>query len=102
MSKVNGQLIKVLKDKVTVITRAIFWKIPHDTKEDEIYLKIGRYKKPKNWLATEDPENLEPKSELTLDGEEFANLITFVQENYEPFKHGVKAFLPLDNPFEYE
>lgn len=102
MSKINGQLIKIIKEKVTVITRAIFWKIPHDTKEDEIYLKIGRYKKPKGWIRTESPETLEPKSELTLDGEEFINLINFIQENYEPFKHGVKAFLPLDNPFEYE
>ena len=34
-------------------------------------------------------------SELTLDNEEFLNLIEFIQNNYEPFKHGTKAFIPL-------
>lgn len=102
MSRVKDQLVRIVKEKPTVITRVIFWKIPHDTKEDEIYLKIGRYKKPKTFFALEEVDTLEPKSELTLDGEEFTNLITFIQENYEPFKKGVKAFLPLDTPFDYE
>ena len=100
MSKVSGQLFKVIKDKATVITRAVFWKISHQTKTDEIFLKIGRYKKPQDWFENETLEELVPKSELTLDGEEFANLVIFIQENYEPFKRGAKAFLPLDNPYD--
>jgi len=100
MSKVKGQLFKILRDRPRVITRAAFWKIPHNTKEDEISLKIGRYNKPKNWTDTESPENLSPKSELTLDSEEFEALISFLQDNYEPFKEGVKAFLPLNTPYE--
>ncbi len=90
MPKVSGQKFTVLKDKKTVITRAGLWKVPHNTREDEIHLKIGRYKKPKEWLGTEVAELDNPKSELTLTGDEFSNLITFIQENYEPFKDGKK------------
>jgi len=49
-----------------------------------------------------EPETLDPKSELTLDQEEFKALINFLQKNYEPFKKGVKAFIPLDKPFVKE
>ena len=96
----KGRLQKILRDRPQVRTRAVFWKIPHNTKEDDVSLKIGRYKKPKNWKEEESPETLTPKSELTLDNEEFLNLIQFLQEEYEPFKEGVKAFIPLDNPFD--
>ncbi len=44
----------------------------------------------------------EPKSELTLDNTEFINLIAFLRDNYEPFRAGFKAFIPLDRPFEKE
>jgi len=47
MSRVNGQKFTVLKNKKTVITRAGFWKVPHNTRDDDVYLKLGRYKKPK-------------------------------------------------------
>lgn len=100
MSKVKDQLFTVLRDRPRVITRAAFWKIPHNTREDEVTLKVGRYNKPKDWRETESPESLAPKSELTFDHEEFENLIKFLQESYEPFKEGVKAFIPLDKPFE--
>lgn len=50
----------------------------------------------------ETPESLQPKSELTLDDEEFKTLIEFLQEQYEPFRQGVKAFIPLDKPYEKE
>ncbi len=100
MNKVKGKLIWKLKDKQTVLTRAYFWKIPHNTKDDEIHLKIGRYKKPENFGEEEELDNLDPKSELTLDGEEFLSLISLLQKYYEPFKEGVKAFIPLDKPFE--
>lgn len=100
MAKVNGQKFTVLKDKKTVVTRAVLWKVPHNTREDEIYLKLGRYIKPKEWFKTEVAELDDPKSELSLTGDEFSNLITFIQENYEPFKDGTKAFIPLDNPYD--
>lgn len=100
MSKVKDKFIWTLKDKQTVLTRGYFWKIPHNTKDDEINLKIGRYKKPKHLGADEELDNLDPKSELTLDGEEFLSLISVLQERYQPFKEGVKAFIPLDKPFE--
>ena len=93
-------LAKVLRDKKTVVTRALFWRIPHHTDKQDVRLKIGRYKKSPDWTRNEEPENLTPKSELTLDDEEFRNLIEFVQENYEPFKAGTKAFIPLDRPFD--
>jgi hypothetical protein len=93
-------LAVVLRDKATVITRALFWRIQHASGKEDVHLKIGRYKKPKGWNESEEPESLTPKSELTLDDEEFRNLIAFVQENYEPFKAGTKAFIPLDRPFD--
>jgi hypothetical protein len=90
----------VLKRKKTVVTRALFWKIPHDSGVEDIHLKIGRYK-----LQPDLEETLEmevPKSELTLDSEEFQALLKFLGENYEPFRQGVKAFIPLDRPFDVE
>ena len=93
-------LVKVLRDKATVITRAVLWRIPHDSGKEDVHLKVGRYKKPKGWNESAEPESLSPKSELTLDDEEFQNLIDFIQENYEPFKAGTKAFIPLDHPFD--
>lgn len=99
MSKIEGHLMRVLRDKKTVVTRAFFWKIPHDSGKEDIHLKVGRYKKPTTGFGKELPEVADPKSELTLDHEECQALITFLQENYEPFRAGVKAFLPLDKPF---
>lgn len=100
MSKVKDKLIRVLKRKKQVVTRAFFWKISHNTSDDEVNLKLGRYKIPKEYSEEELPEILDPKSELTLDGEEFSALIALLQEQYEPFKEGVKAYIPLDKPFD--
>ncbi|GFO63964.1 Shedu anti-phage system protein SduA domain-containing protein [Geomonas paludis] len=102
MTRIEGRLGKILKKKPTVVTRAVFWKIPHNTEKEDIHLKLGRYKKPKDFHGEEEPESLHPKSELTLDQEEFRSLIDFLQENYEPFRQGVKAFIPLDRPFDSE
>ncbi len=93
-------LAKVLCNKATVITHAVLWRIPHDSGKEDVHLKVGRYKKPKGLNESEEPESLSPKSELTLGDEEFRNLIEFIQENYEPFKAGAKAFIPLDHPFD--
>lgn len=95
MAKVNGQKFTVLKDKKTVITRAGMWKVPHNTRDDEVHLKIGRYHKPKEWFESEVAELDKPKSELTLTGDEFVNLISFIQENYEPFKMVQRRSYPL-------
>ena len=91
---------KVLREKETVITRALFWRILHNSGKEDIYLKVGRYKKPPDWPFVEAPETMAPKSELTLDDEEFRNLIDFIRENYEPFKAGTKAFIPVDRPLD--
>lgn len=100
MTKGIGRLATVLKRKKTVITRALFWKIPHDSGIEDIRLKIGRYKLTDD--LEEVPETSQPKSELTLDHEEFQSLLEFLGDNYEPFRKGVKAFIPLDRPFEAE
>lgn len=97
---IEGRLAKVLTNKPRVVTRAVFWKIPHKTRESEVNLKIGRYDRSPDFTADDEPETLKPRSELTLTGEEFEALITFLQESYEPFRQGVKAFIPLDKPFE--
>ena len=100
MSKVTASKSVVLRRKKTVFSRAHFWKIPHDSGAEDINLKIGRYK------IMEDLEDAletgQPKSELTLDHEEFQALLKFLGENYEPFRQGVRAFIPLDRPFDIE
>jgi hypothetical protein len=102
MPRIKDKLVKVLRNKPTVITRAVLWSIPHNSGKEDIRLKIGRYKKPLEVPAAEVPESLQPKSELTLDDEEFKALIELLQEQYEPFRQGVKAFIPLDKPYEKE
>src|SRR4051812_33479101 len=100
MSRIEGRLARTLLNKKTVVTRAVFWKIPHDSGTEDIRLKLGRYKKSDGFDLDEEPETLLPKSELTLDQEEFQALLAFLRESYEPFRQGVKAFLPLDRPFD--
>lgn len=100
MSKVTASKSAELKRKKTVTTRALFWKIPHDSGVEDIHLKIGRYRITE---AFDDVlETTQPKSELTLDHEEFQGLLKFLGESYEPFRQGVKAFIPLDRPFDIE
>jgi hypothetical protein len=96
MSNIEGRLTKVLLSKPTVTTRAVFWKIPHNTKKEDICLKLGRYKKSGFFGENEEPESQQPKSELTLNHDEFQSLIEFLQQSYEPFRQGVKAFIPLE------
>lgn len=102
MSHIEGLLTKVLLSKLTVITRAVFWKIHHNSGKEDICLKLGRYKKSGFFGEDEEPETQQPKSELTLDHEEFQSLIKFLQQSYEPFRQGVKAFIPLERPFDAE
>lgn len=35
----------ILLEKPTVITRAVFWKVPHNSQVKDVCLKLGRYKK---------------------------------------------------------
>lgn len=88
-------LFGLLKEKAQTITRVALWKIPHNTHQEDIRLKIGRYDK-----NTDALESLSPKSELTLDHDEFLKLIEFLSENYEPFKIGVKQYIPIDEKFD--
>ncbi len=91
-------LLAVLKKKARTITRVAFWKIPHDSNKEDICLKIGRYKI--NEFQLEEIENNSPKSELTLDNEEFESLLDFIKQNYEPFKQGVQQFIPIEEAFD--
>jgi len=92
--------IKILLDKTRVVTKALLEKIPHNTKDDEVCLKIGRYKKiTTRYGQVQEVESKEPKSELTLNGIELTNLISYLQDNYEPLKEGVSKFISLDDSF---
>ncbi|MFA5060035.1 MAG: Shedu immune nuclease family protein [Candidatus Omnitrophota bacterium] len=94
-------LFGLLKEKAKTVTRAAFWKIPHkNSQQEDICLKIGRYNK--NGFAPETLENTNPKSELTLDNEEFQKLLEFLSDNYEPFKKGVKEYIPIDEKFDHQ
>jgi hypothetical protein len=97
-------LPKVLRDRPTVITKAFFWKILRSSGIPDIELKLGRYKKIRGPLsvAFEMVETNELKSELTLDNEEFLNLVQFIQENYEPFKKGVKQYIHIEGNFDQD
>lgn len=92
-------LLGVLKEKARTITRVAFWKIPHNTGKEDVCLQIGRFNKASGYNS-ETLECTNPNSRLTLDNEEFANLIRFLAENYEPFKKGVKKYIPLDEKFD--
>jgi hypothetical protein len=96
-------LTAVLYEKPLTVTRAMLWKIKHNHSEnDEIAVKLGRYKKKKGPfnLTYEEIENSTPKSELTLKGEEFQALVNFIENQVNPFEQGVKKFIPLDEQFE--
>jgi len=90
----------ILKDKERTITRVVFWKIPREHHEPDISLKVGRYNKKAILGIMEGPEQTNPKSELTLGDEEFRALLEFLSENYEPFKKGIKKYIPIDENFD--
>ena len=100
--RLPDKLTKTLRLKQRVATRVILWRIPHNTREDEISLKLGRYKISPDAGQVDELECGAPKSELTLDSEEFDALIAMLREHNEPFRQGVKAFIPLDRPFDRE
>lgn len=87
-------LLSVLKEKPRVVSRAALWRIPHKRPGvEDINLKIGRYNR--SSFNVESPEIAKPRSELTLDNEEFQVLRVFLEENYEPFRAGVRQYVAL-------
>lgn len=96
-------LTDILFEKPLTITRATLWHIKHnDPENNEVAVKIGRYKKKKGPLniTFEELESLVPKSELTFKGDEFKALVEFIEKHYEPFSQGVKKYIPLGAEFE--
>lgn len=93
-----GYLSDVLKAKAKTVTRAVFWRIPHNSGAEDIRLKLGRYEKELG--KPEVLQSANPKSELTLDNAEFAALVRFLQENYEPFRQKSKHFIAIDERFD--
>jgi hypothetical protein len=97
-------LVTELKSKKTVSTqvmvKAVLQKIPHHTEDTHICLKIGRYAT--SGFGQEVLESEKPKSELTLDEEEFQNLVQFISDNIEPMKDGVKRYICIDDDFDLE
>jgi hypothetical protein len=91
-------LAAILRDKKSVITRAVFWRVPHQSHREDICLKIGRYIR--SGFNAETLQATNPKSELTLDDEEARNLLEFIAENYEPFRAGATKYIPLDETFD--
>jgi hypothetical protein len=90
-----------LKSKQKVNTNAVLWRIPRTNDDDDIHLKIGRYNYEQNEALFDDyKDNPTPKSELTLDREEFLNLITFLKDCYEPFSKGIQKFIPIETNIE--
>ncbi len=87
-------IAKVLKRKKTITTRAVFWKIPHTTHGDQISLKLGRYRR------TDGGEEVDvgsPKSELTLEDDEFRELVEFLANHHEPLREGARKYLLVGN-----
>lgn len=91
-------LVSILKTKERTITKTVLQKIPHNSDKVDICLKIGRYVK--GPFGFEILETEKPKSELTLDHEEFMKLIEFLKENYLPFSYGVKKYIPIDKDID--
>ena len=99
--KGNRYLTSILKTKPKTITRVKLWDIyKTQPRGKNICLKLGRYK---NTGSPPDTlEVLNPRSELTLDSEEFQNLLHFLRDNYEPFREGFDSFIPLGGRFDQE
>lgn len=82
---------ETLKRKQKVYSEAQLQKISHNNSgNDEICLKLGRYKI-EGGVETEIP-----KSELTLDGDEFEALLKFISVFYKPMEMDVENFIPID------
>jgi hypothetical protein len=95
-------LTERLGETPTLRTVATLRKVAHNTSQEDVRLIISRFKKVVGYKEKPELESETPKSRVELAHEEFKTLLKFIQKNYEPFRQGVKAFLPLDKPFEAE
>ncbi len=85
----------LLKEKKSVVTKVVFYRVPHRDKGDDLHLKIGRYNI-SGFFRVETLEVDNPRSELTLDSEEFTNLIHFIEENHGPLLLGAGKYIQAD------
>lgn len=90
---------KVLKKSARTVTRAHFWRIPHNSGQSEVALKIGRYKYTENG---DEIEIQDPKSELTLDDQELKELASYLQQNYEPLRDGAAQYILVEENISRE
>ena len=92
----------ILADKPRTITCAKFWEIqPENSSDKNLCMMIGKYKKTSGFSVNAlECEN--PKSQVSLDREEFQSLLEFLQANYEPFSQGYDSFIPLGGRFDTE
>jgi len=91
-------LTEVLKKKTRVTTEAAFWKIRHKSGNEEISLRLARYA----LVDGRKPPNAAPKAGLTLDPDETAAMLAFLENNYEPFRVGGQRWIALDKDFGSE
>jgi len=93
--------VSMLRESQQQYTKAVLWKIPHNSGQDGFSLKIGRYKRQLglHLIASDVPSVENPKSELTLTEDEFSSLIEFLRNGYEPFKYGLKSFIGENGKF---
>jgi hypothetical protein len=87
-------LASTLLQKPLVATKVVLLGIPHTNSDRTTHLKIGRYRKVKGLDVVECTD---PKSELTLVDIELDALCKFLNDNYEPFKLGIKSYVPVEN-----
>ena len=84
----------VLESKESRVTKAFLWRIEHHTQPVGVSLKVGHY-----WRGggVEVRETESPRSEVTLTEEQFAALLTFLDENLAALRQGVKQYIVVDN-----
>ncbi|HTW90649.1 MAG TPA: Shedu anti-phage system protein SduA domain-containing protein [bacterium] len=86
---------KVLRDSPKVISKAVFFDIPHNTTQGDVRLMVGRFDK-----KSGQPVSSAPKTKMTFYTDEFNELLTFISDNYEPFKAGVRNYIPINSKFD--
>jgi hypothetical protein len=87
-------LNRTLQQKQRVATKVCLWGINHKRTKRTTSLKIGKYKKDN---GADSVEWSSPKSELTLDNTELEGLCEFLNDNYEPFRLGIKSYVSVEN-----
>lgn len=84
----TGPSLKIGRKYIKKKTEDEIRKIGNDELEKEIKNIVNNpHEKPL--------ESIFPKSQLTLKRSELDSLIEFLQENYEPFKDGIKKYIPI-------